>query len=107
MSDASSSLGAFTQGSTLRHIVVLTSTSAFGLFAIMAVDFLDLLYIKALGTTETAAAIGFAGNVLFYLTSINIGISIAAGVFVARHLAPVNGTRPVVSSRTSLQFHSH
>ncbi len=76
--------GAFTQGSTLRHITIMTLTSALGLFAIMFVDFIDLLYIKSLGTAETAAAIGFAGNVLFYLTSINIGISIAAGVLIGR-----------------------
>lgn len=77
---------AFTEGSTLRHITVMTLTSALGLFAIMFVDFIDLLYIKSLGTAETAAAIGFAGNVLFYLTSINIGISIAAGVLIGRAL---------------------
>lgn len=76
----------FTEGSTLRHISVMTLTSAFGLFAIMLVDFIDLLYIKSLGTAETAAAVGFAGNVLFYLTSINIGISIATGVLVGRAL---------------------
>ncbi len=74
----------FTEGSTLRHITVMTLTSALGLFAIMFVDFIDLLYIKSLGTAETAAAIGFSGNVLFYLTSINIGISIAAGVLIGR-----------------------
>lgn len=76
----------FTEGSTFRHITIMTLTSALGLFAIMLVDFIDLLYIKSLGTTETAAAIGFAGNVLFYLTSINIGISIAAGVLIGRAL---------------------
>jgi len=77
---------AFTEGSILRHITVMTLTSALGLFAIMFVDFIDLLYIKSLGTAETAAAIGFSGNVLFYLTSINIGISIAAGVLIGRAL---------------------
>lgn len=77
---------AFTEGSIFRHITVMTLTSALGLFAIMFVDFIDLLYIKSLGTAETAAAIGFAGNVLFYLTSINIGISIAAGVLIGRAL---------------------
>lgn len=84
MASTSPSRGAFTEGSTFRHITIMTLTSALGLFAIMLVDFIDLLYIKSLGTTETAAAIGFAGNVLFYLTSINIGVSIAAGVLIGR-----------------------
>ena len=86
MAKAVASRATFTEGSTLRHITVMTLTSAFGLFAIMLVDFIDLLYIKALGTAETAAAIGFAGNILFYLTSINIGISIASGVMIGRSL---------------------
>ncbi len=86
MATAISGSATFTEGSTLRHITVMTMTSAVGLFAIMFVDFIDLLYIKSLGTAETAAAIGFAGNVLFYLTSINIGISIAAGVLIGRSL---------------------
>lgn len=86
MAKAVASKATFTEGSTLRHITVMTLTSAFGLFAIMFVDFIDLLYIKSLGTAETAAAIGFAGNILFYLTSINIGISIASGVLIGRAL---------------------
>lgn len=76
--------GLFTKGSIWRHIIVMTLTGAIGLFAVMMVDFIDLLYIKALGVEETAAAIGFSGNVLFYITSINIGISIAAGVLIGR-----------------------
>ncbi len=86
MASTAAPAGAFTKGSTLRHISIMTMTSALGLFAIMFVDFIDLLYIKSLGTAETAAAIGFSGNVLFYLTSINIGISIAAGVLIGRAL---------------------
>ena len=67
----------FTSGSTMRHVVVMTLTSATGLMALFLVDALNLLYISLLGVTELAAAIGFAGAIQFFMLSVSIGLMIA------------------------------
>lgn len=76
----------FTQGSTMRHVIVMTTTGSVGLMAIFLVDLLNLFYISRLGEQELAAAIGYAGTVLFFLTSFSIGLSIAGTALVARAL---------------------
>jgi putative MATE family efflux protein len=76
----------FTQGSTMRHVIDMTVTGAIGLVAIFVVDLLNLFYIARLGEQELAAAIGYAGTVLFFLTSFGIGLSIAGTALVARAL---------------------
>jgi putative MATE family efflux protein len=76
----------FTQGSTMRHVVVMTATGSIGLMAIFVVDFLNLFYIALLGEQELAAAIGYAGTVLFFTVSLSIGISIAGTALVSRAL---------------------
>ena len=76
----------FLKGSPMRHIVVMSLTSSVGLMAIFAVDFVDMIFISMLGKEELAAAVGYAGAILFFTTSFNIGIAIAAGALVARAL---------------------
>lgn len=76
----------FTQGSTMRHVIVMTATGSIGLVAIFVVDLLNLFYISQLGEQELAAAIGYAGTLLFFLTSFSIGLSIAGTALVARAL---------------------
>lgn len=83
MSDAQA---AFLTGSLTRHIVVMSLTSAVGLVAIFLVDVVDMLFISMLGVEELAAAVGFAGTILFLTTSICIGMAIAGGALVARAL---------------------
>ncbi len=78
--------GAFTQGSTMRHILVLTATSSVGLMALFLVDLADLYFLSLLGEVEVAAAIGYAGSILFFTVSVGIGLSIAASALVARAL---------------------
>jgi putative MATE family efflux protein len=75
-----------TQGSVMRHVVVMTATGSIGLMAIFVVDFLNLFYISLLGQQELAAAIGYAGTVTFFTVSICIGITIAATALVSRAL---------------------
>src|SRR5215213_786163 len=75
-----------TQGSIMRHVVVMTATGSIGLMAIFVVDFLNLFYISRLGEQELAAAIGYAGTVLFFTISFSIGISIAGTALVSRAL---------------------
>ncbi|QIZ78849.1 MATE family efflux transporter [Ferrimonas lipolytica] len=62
----------------------MTSTSSIGLMTMFAVDLADMYFLSLLGEQELAAAIGFAGTLLFLLTAISIGLNIAMGAMVAR-----------------------
>ncbi|MEO1639777.1 MAG: MATE family efflux transporter [Pseudomonadota bacterium] len=76
----------FTQGSLFRHISVMSLTASIGLMAVFLVDFIDMIFISMLGKAELAAAVGYAGAILFFTTSFGIGMAIAAGALVARAL---------------------
>ena len=78
--------GAFTVGSTLHHVLVMTATGAAGLVSVFMVEFLTLLYISRLGDTDLTAAVGYASQVTFLLVSTNIGLTIALGALVSRAL---------------------
>lgn len=82
----------FTQGSTLRHVLVMTATGSIGLMAIFVVDLLSLIYVSHLGDTHLTAAVGYASTVMFFGMSINIGLVIATSAAVARALGA--GDRP-------------
>lgn len=76
----------FTKGSLFRHISVMSLTASVGLMAVFLVDFVDMIFISMLGKAELAAAVGYAGAILFFTTSFGIGMAIAAGALVARAL---------------------
>ncbi len=76
----------FLEGSLFKHISVMSLTASLGLMAIFLVDFVDMIFISMLGKAELAAAIGYAGAVLFFTSSFSIGMSIASGALVARAL---------------------
>jgi len=76
----------FLTGSLTRHIIAMSLTSAVGFLALFVVDLVDMLFISMLGVDELAAAVGFAGTILFMTTSISIGMGIAGGALVARAL---------------------
>ena len=76
----------FLQGNLLRHIVIMASSASIGLVSIFLVDFADLLFISMLGEAELAAAVGFAGTVLFLTFSVSIGMTIATSALVAQRL---------------------
>ena len=76
--------GKFVSGNIFRHIVVMSSTNAIGLTALFIVDLADLFFISLLGQTELAAAIGYAGTIAFFTTSISIGLSIAMIALVSK-----------------------
>jgi len=78
--------GKFVSGSIFRHIVVMSSTNAIGLTALFVVDLADLFFISLLGQTELAAAIGYAGTIAFFTTSISIGLSISMIALVSKAL---------------------
>lgn len=76
----------FTQGSLMQHVAVMSFTTSLGLLTLFAVDFVDMIFISMLGNDALAAAVGYAGTLLFFTNAINIGLSIAAGTLVARSL---------------------
>jgi Na+-driven multidrug efflux pump len=78
--------GHFVTGGILRHVLVMAGTGAIGLIAVFAVDLLNLFYISLLGQRPIAAAIGFAGVVGFFQTSVLIGLAIGVGAVVARSI---------------------
>ncbi|MFN6925475.1 MAG: MATE family efflux transporter [Tabrizicola sp.] len=76
----------FVEGNLFRHVSVMALTSSVGLMAVFVVDLVNMFYIALLGREELAAAIGYAGAILFFTTSFGIGMSIAVGALVARAL---------------------
>lgn len=74
----------FVEGNLFRHVAVMSLTNSVGLMAVFLVDLINMIYIAWLGREELAAAIGYAGAVLFFTTSFGIGMSIAVGVLVSR-----------------------
>ena len=89
----------FLSGSLFRHVSVMSLTASIGLMAVFAVDFLDMVFIAMLGKAELAAAVGYAGAILFFTTSFSIGMAIAVGALVARALGA--GDRALAEERTS------
>jgi putative MATE family efflux protein len=85
----------FLEGNLFRHVSVMALTSSVGLMAVFVVDLVNMFYIALLGREELAAAIGYAGAILFFTTSFGIGMSIAVGALVARAL----GARDPVLAR--------
>ncbi|ARD22811.1 MATE family efflux transporter [Shewanella japonica] len=80
----------FVQGSILKHILVMSSTAAVGISALFVVDLLDIFFLSLLGEVELAAAVGYAGAISFFTTSIGIGLSIALGALVSRAVGAKN-----------------
>jgi putative MATE family efflux protein len=76
----------FTQGSILHHVLSMSAAGCAGLVAVFFVDLLNLFYISQLGQKELAAAVGYAGTILFFLASLSIGLSIATSALTSRAL---------------------
>lgn len=83
----------FVSGDIFRHIVVMSSTNAVGLTALFLVDFADLFFISLLGEAELAAAVGYAGTIAFFTTSISIGLAIAMTAMVSKAIGQQDKAR--------------
>ena len=81
----------FLEGNLLRHITIMSASASIGLVSMFLVDFADLLFISMLGEQELAAAVGFAGTVLFFTFSVSIGMTIATSALVAQRLGKGEG----------------
>lgn len=76
----------FLTGDLMGHVATMSFAASIGLMAIFLVDLADLYFISLLGEAELAAAVGYAGAILFFTTSISIGFAIATGALTARAL---------------------
>ena len=74
----------FVTGSILGHVMEMAGTGAIGLMAVFGVDLANLFYISLLGQKPIAAAIGFSGAVVFFQTSVSIGLTIGVAAVVSR-----------------------
>jgi putative MATE family efflux protein len=92
----------FVNGSTLRHILVMTTMGAVGLMAIFLCDLANILFLSWLRDEAVIAAVGYAGSVVFLTISIGIGLSIAATSLVAPALG---AGRRMRARRLSLNAH--
>lgn len=94
----------FTTGPTMGHVVTMTATASLGLIAVFMVDALNLFYISMLGQAELAAAIGYAGTLMFFSVSIAIGMTIAVGALVSRSLGANNRAGAAETGGAALLF---
>ena len=76
----------FLEGDLMRHIVVMSLSASIGLVSIFLVDFIDLFFISLLGKQELAAAVGFAGTLIFFNMSMTIGLMIAMSALAAQRI---------------------
>jgi putative MATE family efflux protein len=83
----------FTEGSIMRHVAVMTATGAVGLVAVFTVDLLSLLYISWLGDPNLTAGVGYATQIMFFMISIGIGLTIAVSALMARDIGAGNRER--------------
>lgn len=86
MPQATTIQGKFVTGSTMKHVLNMTASGSVGLIAVFAVDLLNLFYISLLGQKELAAAVGYAGTLLFFVISLAIGLAIAVSAVASRAL---------------------
>ena len=70
----------------MRHVVVMSMSASVGLVSIFLVDFVDLFFISLLGKAELAAAVGFAGTLIFFNMSATIGLMIAMSALAAQRI---------------------
>lgn len=70
----------------MRHVVVMTTTSAIGLMAIFFVDAITLFYISQLNDAAQTAAVGRASYVLGFVIGLSVGFMIGASAMVSRSI---------------------
>lgn len=73
-----------TQGSTFKHVAVMSMTGAFGLMCMFLVDLVDMLFLSMLGEKEAVAAVGFSSAIMFFTISLGIAVSISATALVSK-----------------------
>ncbi len=78
----------------------MTGSGTTGLMTMFLSDLVDMYFLSLLGEVEIAAAVGFAGSILFFTVSLNIGLAIACSALVSRAL----GSGNTKASRESVTY---
>ena len=91
--------GRFTTGSTMRHVVVMTTTASVGFLFLFLVDFLTLFYVSLLRDVRLVAGVGLASFVQHVASAVAIGLAVAATALVSQALGA--GDRALARSRTT------
>lgn len=76
----------FTQGSTLRHVVVMSLTGSVGLTFMFLVDVVTLFWVAQMRDPAAVAGVGIAWTIQFFTISLALGLAIAATALVSRAL---------------------
>ncbi|MEM1073912.1 MAG: MATE family efflux transporter [Pseudomonadota bacterium] len=76
----------FLTGSTMRHVVVMTATGAFGITFVFLVDAANLVWLSMLDQPGLIAAVGFAFAIQFFSVSSGVGLMIASTALVSRSI---------------------
>lgn len=76
--------GRFTQGSTMRHVVVMTGTASLGLMFMFLIDVATMFWVGQLGDERLLAALGFVWTIQFFTISVGIGLMIPTTALVSR-----------------------
>ncbi len=76
----------FTEGSIMRHVMIMTSTAAIGMMAIFFVDAVTLFYISKLGDPAQTSAVGRASYVVGFLMAVTVGMMIGSSVLIAKSI---------------------
>jgi putative MATE family efflux protein len=79
----------YTQGSIAKHLIIMTSSTALGLLTIFLSELVDIYFLGLIGEAEITA-LGFAGPIIFFSLSLNIGLSIACSALVSIALGSGN-----------------
>lgn len=98
----------YLEGPISGHLMRMTLSGGLGLLALFAVDLVDLFFISLIGEQQLAAAVGFAGSLMFFTQSLSIGLSIAVGATVSKALGAdhISKARELVSSGLAIVFAS-
>jgi putative MATE family efflux protein len=87
----------YTQGSIAKHLIIMTSSTALGLITLFLSELVDIYFLGLIGEAEITA-LGFAGPIIFFSLSLNIGLSIASSALVSIAL----GSGDTASSRETV-----
>lgn len=65
-------------------------------------DLVDMYFLSLLGELEIAAAVGFAGSLLFFTVSLNIGLAIACSALVSLKLGSQSSNGQLGSTKATI-----
>ena len=73
-----------------KHINKMTLASTIGILAIFLVDFIDMYFLSLLWESELAAAVWFAGVIMFMIVSVGIAMMITMWSIVSKIIGSWN-----------------